>query len=126
MIMLTRGAGDPARVELAIRVLRPSSADEVLEAIRAYATALDAPVYVERAGDRYRWSPVHRGGPSALGHVLARFLGCEFSDVTIGFVTLDGWCVIRDPKEPPADRHLILEAITIDATTDLEALLADG
>ena len=58
--------------------------------------------------------------------MLARFLGCEFSDLTIGFVTLDGWCVIRDPKEPAADRHLILEAITIDAAIDLEALLADG
>ena len=126
MFMLTRGAGDPARVELAIRILRPSSADEVLEAMRTYATALDAPVYVERMGDRYRWSPVHRGGPSPLGHVLAKFLGCKTTDLTIGFVTIDGWCVIHDPKEPVADRHLILEPLTVHESTDLEALLADG
>ena len=58
--------------------------------------------------------------------MLARFLGCESSDVTIGFVTVDGRAVIRDPDESLADRHLILEAVTIDETTDLEALLADG
>jgi len=44
----------------------------------------------------------------------------------LGFVTLDGWCVIRDPQEPAADRHLILEAIAIDDSIELEALLADG
>jgi len=43
----------------------------------------------------------------------------------IGFVTIDGWCVIRDPDESAADRHLILEAITIDEEMNLQALLAD-
>ena len=126
MIMLTRGAGDPERVELVVRVLKPSMAYEVVEAIYACAIALEEPVYVERIGDRYRWSPAHRGGPTALGHVLAKFIGCELSDLTISFVTLDGWAVIHHPEEPPADRYLILEPSTIHNTMDLEALLADG
>jgi hypothetical protein len=126
MIMLTRGAGDPARIELSISILRPSSADEVREAVVAYAGSVDQPVYVERVGDRYRWSPTSRGGPYPVGQLLAKFLRCKFSDLTIGFVTVDGWCVIRDPEAPPADRHLVLEPITIDGTTDLEALLSDS
>lgn len=125
MIMLTRGAGDPERVELAVRILRPSTEDEVVEAMCAYALALDEPVYVERIGERFRWSPAHRGGPTALLHLLAKFIGCEHTELTVGFVTLDGWCVIRTPEEPPADRHLILEPATVDRTINLWMLLAE-
>ena len=34
--------------------------------------------------------------------------------------------IVHSTKEAPADRHLILEAITINDTADLEALLADA
>jgi hypothetical protein len=119
MILLARGAGDPERLAHAVSILRPAPLDEVVDAVAAYAEA----VYVECLGDdQYRWSPATRGGAYALMRVLARFLRCDYHDITVGFVTVDGWAIVADPEEarcaryvilpsPPADAHAVAELI---------------
>ena len=111
MILLKRGEGDPDRVANVISCVRPSPLWEVADAVVAFGKPdVHTDVYVERVGDdRYRWSPAHRAGPHALGRVLARFLRCEYHDITIGFVTVDGWCVIGEADKSPTDDYAIFQ-----------------
>lgn len=113
-ILIARGAGDPERVEHVIRILRHSTLGEVAAAIAAYSASVDGAVYVERIGDLYRWSPTSRGGAYPLLRLLARFLRCEHTELTVGFVTVDEWCVAADPDEPRSDHFAILEAPSCD------------
>jgi hypothetical protein len=84
---------------------------EVADAVVAYSSTYGEPAYVERVeGDLYRWSPAHRGGPYPLGRVVARFLKCDYHDITIGFVTVAGFAVIGDPDKAPADDHAVFES----------------
>ncbi len=108
-ILLVRGAGDPDRVAHAVRIVRPSPIGEVVDAVESYTSSDGGAVYVERFGDGYRWSPATRGGPYPLLRVLARFLRCEHTELTVGFVTIDGWCVVGDPDEPRGEPYVILE-----------------
>ena len=121
MILLKRGEGDPDRVANVISCVRPSPSWEVADAVVAYSSTHGEPVYIERIGDLYRWSPAHRGGPYPLGRVLARFLRCEYHDITIGFVTVDGWCVIGEADKSPTDDYAIFEAplTTLDGAQEM-------
>jgi hypothetical protein len=115
-IMLKRGAGNPIRLEHALRILRPSPLSEVTEAVSAFAAARPGAVYVERvSGDRYTWSPATRGGPYPLLRILAAFLECSHYEMTIGCETVEGWCVVSDPGTRPAGPHVVLEAPPRDA-----------
>jgi hypothetical protein len=114
-ILLARGAGDPDRVAHAVRILRPSPIGEVLDAVAAYASPTGGTVYAERVGDLYRWSPATRGGPYPLARLLAHFLRCDHHDLTVGFVTIDGWCVVADPDEPRGNPYVIIEFSAYDA-----------
>ena len=110
-IMLARGAGNPDRVEHAVRILRPSPLSEVAEAVAAFADARPDAVYVERLEeDLYRWSPATRGGPYPLVRILAAFLECSHNDMTVGYITLDGWCIARSPEDPVPDARIVLES----------------
>lgn len=114
-ILLARGAGDPERIAHVVRILRPSPLDEIADAVVAYAASGGDAVYVERIGDdQYRWSPATRGGAYALMRLLARFLCCDHHDITVGFVTVDGYCIVADPSEPRCPRHVILQSIPVD------------
>lgn len=115
-IMLARGAGNPERIAHVVRILRPSPLDEVADAIAAYATSGGRAVYIELVGDDlYRWSPTSRGGAYPLLRLLARFLECEHTELTVGFVTVDTWCVATDPNEPRSMSYAILETPPDDA-----------
>lgn len=120
MIMLKRGAGDADRVEHAAAILRPSTLDEIADALVAYAASGGATAYVERRGDGYRWSPAVRGGPYPLLCVLARFLCCEHTELTIGYRMIEGdWCIAGDPDDPDSYQCAVL-----DAPVDVEQLRA--
>ncbi len=125
MLMLRTGAGDAERIALAVTIVRPSSADHVVHAVNAYSDDGRSQVYVERTGDSYRWSPAHRGGPAPLMHLVARFLGCETTDLTVGFVTVDSWCIVRSPDELPPDRQAIVDTGAV-MTTDALVATLDG
>lgn len=128
-ILLARGAGDPDRIADAIRILRPSPLAEIADAVVAYVASAGDVVYVERVDDRYRWSPATRGGPYPLTRLLARFLGCNHHAITVGFVTIDGWCIAADPSEPRCPRYAFLESSSLDARAVAEVIaarLSDG
>jgi len=109
-MLLARGAGDPERIAYAVRILRPCPLDEVADAVAAYATSTGGAVYVERVDGQYRWSPATRGGAYPLLRLLARFLGCAHTELTVGVVTVDGWCLAANPDEPRSDQFAILDA----------------
>ena len=121
MILLRRCAGDPERITHVVRILRPSPLDEVTDAIVEYGDA----VYVERVtDDLYRWSPATRGGAYALLRLLARFLRCDSDEITVGFVTVDGWAVVADPAEPRCDRYVILESTPLDPRAAADVIVS--
>jgi hypothetical protein len=117
-ILLARGAGDPDRVAHAVRILRPSPIDEVIDAVTTYVSSLSSSsrraVYVERFGDRYRWSPAIGGGAYPLVRELARFVRCDHNELIVGFVTVDGWFVVGDRDTPRGDPYAILEPLADD------------
>jgi hypothetical protein len=53
--------------------MRPSTLEEVDDALLAFADSGGDAAYIERVGSRYRWSPAVQGGPYPLQRVLARF-----------------------------------------------------
>lgn len=57
-----RGADtpDPSRLAMFQSVLRPSELADVAAAV-SEATQEHSEFYVERVGDLWRWSPVHKG-----------------------------------------------------------------
>jgi hypothetical protein len=110
MILLKRGAGDPERIDHAVAMLRPSTLDDVAAAVTEYARSGGRVAYVERVGDRYRWSPAVGGGPYPLLRVLARFLRCEHTALTIGCRTVDDrWCVVGDPNRAASDNYVVVD-----------------
>ena len=121
-ILLERGAGDPDRIADAISILRPSPLYEIVEAVVAYAGTGGGAVYVECLGDQYRWSPASRGGPYPLMRLLSRFLGCDHHQLTVGFVTVDGWCIAADPEETRWDRYMILEHAPADVSAAVDLI----
>jgi hypothetical protein len=120
MIMLKRGAGDPARIEHAVAILRPSTLDDISAALAEYARSGGTAAHVESVGERCRWSPATEGGPYALLRILARFLRCDHTELTIGCRSVDDqWCVVGDPDSARSDTYLIL-----DLPWDVDQLLA--
>ena len=90
------------RARLIRSVFEPSPIEAVAEAVSAAWDAAPA-LYVERLGDRYRWSLAHRGGSYPLLRVAARFLQMDYQTLMIGFRTVeDGYAVLaRDPEHEP-------------------------
>jgi len=89
----------PDRHALIRTAVDPAPLADVVEAV-AVAITDEPRLYVERRGDRYRWSFVHAGGPYPLLRVTARFLGVDHTTITIGFVTIAGQSILcRDPGQ---------------------------
>ena len=75
---------------LARSMIQPATLDDVAQAI-ADAASRHAPlVYVERHGERWRWSLAHRGGPYPLLRETARFLGMPPSSLLMSCTCVDG------------------------------------
>ena len=92
----------PPRSHLIMSSRDWSSLKDVAWAV-AVATEYETQVYVERLGDRYRWSLVHRGGPYPLLRITARFLQVDYQSIFIGCRAVgDGYSALSD--SPGADR----------------------
>lgn len=90
---------DPDRVAFIETTRVPSSLDDVSAAIATYTKHAGA-AYVERFGERWRWSPAHRGGAYPLLRIVARFLRIDYHRIVVPFGTvLDGWAVLRPDEE---------------------------
>lgn len=101
---------DPERERLTRSVFRPSSLEEVAEAV-SVATEKFHDIYVERRGDQYRWSFATKGGPYPLLRITARFLEMDpCSLVGVGSrVVGNGWCVqIVDETDTEPDARAVL------------------
>ncbi len=71
------------------------------------ATEFQSQVYVERLGDRYRWSLIHRGGPYPLLRITAKYLQVDYNSIIVGCREVgDGWSGLNgnetEPLEPDA------------------------
>lgn len=86
------------RVGLLESAFRFSPLEAVCEAVAA-ATTIDPEIFIERKGDRYRWSFAARDGAFALLDKAARFLGIGQNHLLVGFRTLDdGTFVLHDDR----------------------------
>lgn len=96
---------DPKRAELIRSVFRPSSLEEIAEAISA-ASEEHQDIYVERTGGQWRWSFATKGGPYPLLRTTARYLQMDYcSLVGVGSREVrGGWCVqiVHSDTEPDA------------------------
>lgn len=80
----------------------------------AVAGAADAPgpIYLERRGDRYRWSLTHRGGPYPLLRETAKMLGIDYHALALPSRALEGTpltIVAADPRLGLPEAHALLE-----------------
>jgi hypothetical protein len=83
-------------------------------------------IYVERLGDRYRWSPSHRGGPYPLHRVVGRIIDVPYTSFALPFVTVDDRAVVRPEDEAVADGWTWLDDAGHDVTVlhqRIEAML---
>ena len=113
---------DPERERLCRSVFRPSPLEEVAEAV-SVATERFHDLYVERRGDRYRWSFATKGGPYPLLRITARFLQMDpYSLRGVGSRVIDdGWCtqIVEGDTEPDASVVLRFdEPTTVDQTRE--------
>ena len=90
----------PPRSQLIQSTRDWSSLEEVALAV-SVATECESEIYVERRGkDRYRWSPVHRGGPYPLLRIIARFLQVDYQSIFIGCREVgEGYSALCDEPE---------------------------
>ena len=80
-----------------------SEFEDVVLAITYVSDPTAHTVYVERRGNRYRWSIAHRGGVDPIQREIASYAGVPHDQISVPFLTVDGWAVVRpvpDPKEP--------------------------
>jgi len=93
---------DRERARLISSVFEASPIEAVAEAVSEAWDAAPA-LYVERLGDRYRWSLAHKGGAYPLLRVAARFLQMDYQALMIGFRTVDdSYAVLaRDAEREP-------------------------
>jgi hypothetical protein len=102
---------DPERERLFQSVFHPSPLNEVAEAVSA-ATEDHCKIYVEKLGDRFRWSFATRaGGPYPQLRITAQFLRMDYSSLRgVGSREVgDGFCVqIVDEGEIGPDAWALL------------------
>ena len=111
-------AADPVRRRLIRSVFHYASLEEVAAAVAVAAAEGESWIYVERAGQLYRWSLGHPGGAYPLLRTFARFLKVDYRLVFIGFTTVPGGLAVAvpDPKRPIApDAWAVLSRAELDA-----------
>lgn len=102
---------DPTRARLIRSAFDWSPLRVVAEAIAA-ATEHEKRIYVERIGDRYRWSLTHTGGPYPLLRIAARYLKADYTKLLVGSRALpEGTSVLFDDRadQTPPDKWVVLE-----------------
>jgi hypothetical protein len=90
------------------------------------ATEFQTKVYVERRGDRYRWSLIHRGGPYPLLRITAKYLQVDYHSIIVGCREVgDGWSGLMgnetESSEPYSWAILTFKGPT--AAADVDALI---
>jgi hypothetical protein len=96
-------APNPLRARCIRSVFLPAPLEDVALAV-AEATVYQAHLYVERLGDRWRWSLVHPGGGYPLLRIAARYLQVDYTAIFIGFRTVvDGVCVLAEVPDAPTE-----------------------
>jgi hypothetical protein len=90
------------------------------------ATEFQTEIYVERLGDRYRWSLIHRGGPYPLLRITAKYLQVDYHSIIVGCREVgDGWSGLMgnetESSEPDAWAVLTFKGPT--AAADVDALI---
>jgi hypothetical protein len=102
---------DEERARLIRSVFEPSGLDETARAV-SVATETESQLYVERFGDRWRWSLVHGGGPYPLLRVTARFLKVDYTAISIGHRQIEGGLsVLTRDLEEVGDPHRWMVAV---------------
>ena len=71
-------------------------------------------IYVERRGDRFRWSFAHRGGPYPLLREVASYAGIPHDQIVVVSQLVDGWTVVRPEPVPqePVDAYGFIQPAT--------------
>jgi hypothetical protein len=92
----------PERAGLVRGIFDPSPIELVAEGL-FLASEHETHAYVERFGDRYRWSLVHKGGPYPLLRITARFLQMDYTALIIAARSvLDGYSALTEDEDDPA------------------------
>ena len=76
-----------------------SSLERVALAVST-ATESHTELYVERSGDRYRWSLIHPGGPCPLLRITAKFLEVDYTSIYVGCRVVGDRYSALDPGSP--------------------------
>jgi hypothetical protein len=116
---------DAYRVSLLRSVFAASALDAVAEAV-AVATEHERRIYIEHVDDRWRWSFTHPGGGYPLLRVTARFLGTDYTLISIAFRTVtEGVCVLCADPDATArpDRWAVIEFDGPATPKDVEELI---
>jgi hypothetical protein len=120
-----------SRAQLLRSVFEWSAIEEVALAV-SVASEDQSEVYVERLGDQYRWSLVHRGGPYPLLRIAANFLQVDHRTIFIGFRDVgDGYSALSDQPEasnqPEAvvapDESAILQLLDVTSREAVKSLI---
>jgi hypothetical protein len=93
---------DACRRLLAGSIFAYCTLDQVAEQIAASAARFER-IYVERRGSKYRWSPVHLGGPYPLLREVAQLLDVSHNSLILPFGTVEEWTIVltRDLDNSP-------------------------
>ncbi len=123
MLTIDRGAGRADRLLPARTIVVAGPLPDAAAAIALHVSLGGRDAWVARIGDHYRWSPTTQGGPTPLIRQVARFLDCRPHEITVGFDTVQGWCIVADPDAPtPVDRAAVFADLEGDAAS-IEALI---
>src|ERR1035437_10044183 len=77
---------------------------EVVALAVSVATEFQTEVYVERLGDRYRWSLIHRGGPYPLLRITAKYLQVDYHSIIVGYREVGGgWSGLKGNETEPLE-----------------------
>jgi hypothetical protein len=119
-------APDPERAELIRSVFRPASLKEVARAI-SVASEHHRDFYVERSGDRYRWSFATKGGPYPLHRITARFLRMDYHSLVGVGTRLVGeeWGVQIVDEDPESNAWTVLTFAQPLLAAEVIALIVD-
>lgn len=116
---------DEARLDALTRTIREWSPLADVAAAVATASRHERTVYVERKGDRWRWSLAHEGGPYPLLRVTARYLGLDYQSLLVrARAVRGGWSVLdigaAERTRPDAWRMVALpDSVSADEATAL-------
>ena len=104
-------------------IFETSTIEQTAEQIARFGAPRFARVYVERRGNAYRWSIVHRGGPYPLLREVALLLDVPYESMALPFGSVDGWTyVLADDLEGKPDSWAIIEPSS-DASVNVARLL---